>query len=86
MMAQSIKTTPKTERERGEDVRETVEEKCFVKKTLLRQMELLQKECEECGSAYQRPHTMVEISGALAELANAYAGIGANSEEAVKDD
>ena len=58
----------------------------FVKKTLLRQMELLQKECEECGSAYQRPHTMVEISGALAELANAYAEVCANGEEAAKND
>lgn len=44
-----------------------------IKEILLKQMELLQKECEEDGSGYERPRDLAMLSEAMAQIASAAA-------------
>lgn len=46
-----------------------------IKEILLKQMELLQEECKEGGSGYERPRDLAAISSAMADLANAYSKV-----------
>ena len=43
-----------------------------VKEILLKQMEMLQEECKEKGSAYERPRDLAAMSSAMAELASVW--------------
>lgn len=50
-----------------------------VKEILLKQMEMLQEECKEKGSAYERPRDLAAMSSAMAELASAYAAVNTST-------